>query len=310
MEISTANAVQESVAQAPVNPAPAREKWTPYLVMGPALLVTGLVLIPFAMSVYYSLTNYRLTRAEIDFVGLRNYVDVLTDSAFWKSTRVTFIFALSAVGIETLLGTLVAFLLNTEAILAKVCRPLLLLPMMISPLISTLLWRLMMSPEFGVLNYFLSFFGHRRFPWHTAADTAMFTVVLVDVWTYTPFIALLVLAGLRSLPREPFEAARVDGASHWFRFRKVTLPLLSPYIIIAVVFRLIDSLRQFDIIYGMTRGGPGDTLMNFQVFGYTTTFNYHKPAQGLTYIIINWLIIYLISYFLLKYWRMLQARAS
>lgn len=184
------------------------------------------------------------------------------------------------------------------------------MPLMIAPLITTLIWKLMMSPEFGVLNYFLSFFGYRNFPWATSPDTAMFTVLLIEIWTFTPFIALLVLAGLRSLPREPFEAANVDGASRWFIFWNITLPLLTPYIVIAVIFRLIDSLRQFDIIFGMTKGGPGDTLMNFQVSAYTSTFTYGKPALGLAYIIVNWIIIFAISFFLVNYWQKTQKQIS
>ena len=110
--------------------------------------------------------------------------------------------------------------------------------------------------------------------------------------------------------REPFEAARVDGASRWFIFRNVTLPLLTPYIVIAVIFRLIDSLRQFDIIFGMTKGGPGNTLMNFQVFAYTSTFTYGKPAMGLAYIIVNWLIIFAISFVMVNYWQKVQKQVS
>lgn len=299
-----------SVAEVPLNPVSPKEKWAPYLILGPALLVTGVVLIPFFISIYYSLTNYRFTRPNIDFVGLQNYVRILSSKAFWHSVQVTFQYALIAVSIETLLGVITAFLLNTESIMAKIFKPFLLMPLMIAPLITTLMWRLMMSPEFGILNYFLSFFGQREFPWATSPKTAMFTVLLVEIWTFTPFIALLVLAGLKALPREPFEAAQVDGASRWFTLKNITLPLLTPYIAIAVVFRLIDSLRQFDIIFGMSKGGPGDTLMNFQVYAYTSTFTYGKPAEGLAYIVINWIIIYIISTYMVKYWRNVQSRIS
>lgn len=299
-----------SVAAIRLNPVSRKEKWAPFLILGPALLITGVVLIPFFISIYYSLTNYRFTRPDIDFVGLQNYIRILSSKTFWHTVRVTFQYALIAVSIETLLGIITAFLLNTETIMSKIFKPFLLMPLMIAPLITTLMWRLMMSPEFGILNYFLSFFGLREFPWVTSPKTAMFTVLLVEVWTFTPFIALLVLAGLKALPREPFEAAQVDGASRWFTLKNITLPLLTPYITIAVIFRLIDSLRQFDIIFGMSKGGPGDTLMNFQVYAYTATFTYGKPAEGLAYIIINWIIIYIISTYMVKYWRNVQNRIS
>ena len=294
----------------PVNPSSWKERLTPYLILSPALVITGAVLIPFFLSIYYSLTNYRFTKPNYSFIGLDNYIFILTSPDFWNSVKVTFFYAIVAVGIETILGIVTAFLLNTKTIMARIFRPFLLMPLMIAPLITTLIWKLMMSPEFGVLNYFLSFFGYRNFPWATSPDTAMFTVLLIEIWTFTPFIALLVLAGLRSLPREPFEAANVDGASRWFIFWNITLPLLTPYIVIAVIFRLIDSLRQFDIIFGMTKGGPGDTLMNFQVSAYTTTFTYGKPALGLAYIIVNWIIIFAISFFLVNYWQKTQKQIS
>lgn len=300
--------MSEVIKKAPLNPVSWREKWAPYMILGPALLVVGAVLIPFFMSIYYSMTNYRFTKPDFDFVWFKNYARILSSSAFWDSLKVTFTYSLIAVAIETVFGMVIAFLLNTERIMAKIFRPFLLMPLMIAPLITTLMWRLMMSPAFGVLNYFLSFIGQREFPWATSPHTAMLTVLFVEVWTFTPFIALLVLAGLRSLPREPFEAAEVDGSSRWFTFRNITLPLLTPYIAIAVIFRLIDSLRQFDIIFGLSKGGPGDALMNFQVFGYTSTFTYGKPAVGLTYIIINWIIIYVISTYMVKYWQKVQKR--
>jgi multiple sugar transport system permease protein len=296
--------------EAPLNPVSLKEKLTPILILLPAFVVVGVVLIPFFISIYYSMTDYRFTRPDYAFVGLRNYIRILSSGQFWNSVRVTFQYAIIAVGIETFLGIITAFLLNTNTLAAKIFRPFLLMPLMIAPLITTLMWRLMMSPEFGVLNYFLSFFGHRDFPWATSPNTAMLTVLLIEVWTFTPFIALLVLAGLRSLPKEPFEAAEVDGASRIFTFRSITVPLLTPYIAIAVVFRLIDSLRQFDIIFGMTKGGPGDTLMNFQVSAYTTTFTYSKPAEGLAYIVINWIIIYVVSTYLVRYWQKVQSRIS
>ena len=300
----------ENTVEAPLNPPSWKERLTPYLIISPAMIITGAVLIPFFISIYFSFTNYRFTRPNYKFVGFDNYIFIFTSPDFWHSVKVTFFYATVAVGIEMTLGTITAFLLNTQTLMAKIFRPFLLMPLMIAPLITTLIWKLMMSPEFGILNYFLSFFGYRNFPWATSPNTAMFTVLLIEVWTFTPFIALLVLAGLRSLPKEPFEAASVDGASRWFIFRNVTLPLLTPYIVIAVIFRLIDSLRHFDIIFGMTKGGPGNTLMNFQVFAYTSTFTYGKMALGLAYIIVNWIIIFGISFFLVNYWQKTQKQIS
>ena len=287
-----------------------RNPYLPYLMVLPALALTLPVLYPFIQSIYYSMTTYSLTSPIKNFIWFENYIWLFTSAEFWNSVKVSFVYTFSAVGIELILGLIIAILLNQETFLAKIFRPLLLLPLMIAPIIGTLMWKLMMSPEFGVLNYFLSFIGMRDFQWASAANSAMFSVVMIDVWMFTPFIALLLLAGLRSMPAPPFEAAMVDGASRWFTFKTLTLPMLMPFIIVSVVFRLIDSLRQFDIIFGLTKGGPGATLMNFQVSAYTTAFTYTKVADGSALMIVNWVIIYVISMFLVKFWRKSQDRLS
>ena len=287
-----------------------RNPYLPYLMVLPALALTLPVLYPFIQSIYYSMTTYSLTSPVKNFIWFENYIWLFTSAEFWNSVKVSFVYTVSAVGIELILGLIIAMLLNQETFLAKIFRPLLLLPLMIAPIIGTLMWKLMMSPEFGVLNYFLSFIGMRDFQWASAANSAMFSVVMIDVWMFTPFIALLLLAGLRSMPAPPFEAAMVDGASRWFTFKTLTLPMLMPFIIVSVVFRLIDSLRQFDIIFGLTKGGPGATLMNFQVSAYTTAFTYTKVADGSALMIVNWVIIYVISMFLVKFWRKSQDRLS
>ncbi|MCP4404917.1 MAG: sugar ABC transporter permease [bacterium] len=287
-----------------------RNPWLPYFLALPALALTLPVLVPFFQSVYYSMTTYSLTNPIKRFIWFENYTWLFTSPDFWNSVKVSFVYTFFAVGIELLLGLLIAVLLNQETFLAKILRPMLLFPLMIAPIIGTLMWKLMMSPEFGVLNYFLSFFGARDFQWASAANSAMFSVVMIDVWMFTPFIALLLLAGLRAMPAPPFEAAMVDGASKWFIFKNLTLPMLTPFIIVASVFRVIDSIRQFDIIFGLTKGGPGDTLMNFQVSAYTNAFTYTRVADGSAIMLINWLLIYIISTFLVKFWRKSQDRLS
>ncbi len=282
----------------------------PYLLVLPALLLTVPVLIPFVQSVYYSLTTYSLTNPINKFIWFENYQWLFTSADFWNSVKVSFVYTFFAVGIELLLGLFIAILLNQETFLTKILRSMLLFPLMIAPIIGTLMWKLMMSPEFGVLNYFLSFFGAREFQWASAAKSAMFSVVLIDVWMFTPFIALLLLAGLRSMPAPPFEAAMVDGASKWFIFKNLTFPMLTPFIIVASVFRIIDSIRQFDIIFGLTKGGPGNQLMNFQVSAYTSAFTYTRVADGSAIMLINWAIIYISSMFLIKFWRKSQNRIS
>ena len=276
----------------------------------PALLVMVGILIPFFTSVYYTLTDFRLGSTDVSFVGLRNYIDLITSREFWHQSSVTFRYAFFTVAIESVLGLIIALLLNTETIAARIGRVFLLFPLMIAPIVGTLLWKLMMSPTFGVLNYFLSFFGLQDFPWSSAPESAMATVVLVDVWIFTPFFALLILAGLRAMPQAPFEAARVDGASRFFIFKNLTLPMVLPYYLVALVFRLIDSLRQFDIIYGMTKGGPFDVLMNYQVTAYTRSFSYKDFSGGATIMVINFILVFIVSKALITYWRKAQDKLS
>ena len=158
------------------------------------------------------------------------------------------------------------------------------------------MWKLMTNPNFGILSYLVGLSGFDRFPLGVGPSTALFTVVLVDVWVYTPFIMILLLAGLRALPRQPFEAAELDGVPASFVFFRITLPMLLPYIITAALFRMLDSIQQFDIIYAMTQGGPGDTLMVFQVQAYLEFFTYTNVGRSAALLMVLWAITYFLSH--------------
>ena len=165
------------------------------------------------------------------------------------------------------------------------------------------------NPNFGILSYLVSLFGLTDFRWASAPSTALLTVVLVDIWVYTPFIMILLLAGLRSLPKQPFEAAALDGVPRSFVFFRITLPMLMPYIITASLFRLLDSIQQFDIIYSMTQGGPGDTLMVFQVQSYLEFFQYTNVGRSAALLVVLWAITYFLSNIFIKQWLKLRERA-
>jgi multiple sugar transport system permease protein len=172
-----------------------------------------------------------------------------------------------------------------------------------------LMWKLMTNPGFGVLSYLVSLIGVHDFKWASDPSTALFTVLLVDIWVYTPFMMILLLAGLRSLPRQPFEAAALDGVPATFVFFRITLPMLAPYIITASLFRLLDSIQQFDIIYAMTQGGPGDRLMVFQVQAYLEFFQYTNVGRSAALLMILWVITNILSNIFIKNWLRLRARA-
>lgn len=284
----------------------------PWLIALPALLVLIGILYPFITAIYYSMTAYALNRpgSVENFIWFRNYERMFTDDDFLHNTYVTFAYAIAATGVELILGLAVAMLLNRSNWLARILQPTLVFPMMIAPVIGTLVWKMMMQPSVGILNPFFTALGLPGLQWAAVPETALLSVVLIDVWMFTPFAALILLAGLRSFPQGPFEAARVDGASFWFTFRNLTLPMLTPYMIVVVVFRLMDSLKMFDIIFAMTEGGPGNTLMTYQLEAYRTSIQFQRLGRGLPYTILLYIIIYIVSYFLIKYWGRAQRRAA
>ncbi|MBK8022603.1 MAG: sugar ABC transporter permease [Chloroflexi bacterium] len=285
-------------------------RWRPYLIALPALIVLIGILVPFISGVATSLTPYALNRPNFDFVGLRQYQRMVQDSDFWYSTFITLAYATASTGVELTLGLTVAMLLNRESRLAKILQTTLIFPMMIAPVITTLIWKVMMQPSVGILNPILNSVGLPSLQWAAVPETALFSVVLIDVWMYTPFAALILLAGLRAFPQGPFEAARVDGASFWFTFRNLTLPMLTPFILIVIVFRFMDSLKMFDIIFAMTEGGPGNTLMTYQLTAYRTSIQFQKLAQGLPYAIVLYFFIYFTSQYLVKWWGRAQRSAA
>jgi multiple sugar transport system permease protein len=287
-----------------------RGRLLPYLLSLPALLVCIAILVPFATAAVYSLQRYRLNLPYLrGFIGVDNYIDFLSDPAFWNTLRISLTYTALTVVFELLLGLGIALLLRRPTRFHNAVSIVLLLPLMTAPAIAALMWKLMTNPSFGILSYLVSLFGVNDFKWASDPSTALFTVVLVDVWVYTPFIMILLLAGLRSLPRQPFEAAALDGVPASFVFFRITLPMLTPYIITASLFRLLDSIQQFDIIYAMTQGGPGDRLMVFQVQAYLEFFQYTNVGRSAALLMILWLITNILSNIFIKNWLRLRARA-
>jgi multiple sugar transport system permease protein len=282
----------------------------PYLLSLPALLVTIGIMIPFVTAAWYSLQRYNLAMPMLrGFIGIDNYRDFLTDSSFWNTVRVSLLYTFLTVGIELVLGLAIALLLRRPTLLHNAMSIALMLPLMIAPAIASLMWKLMTNPNFGILSYLVGLVGLTDFKWASAPSTALLTVVLVDVWVYTPFIMILLLAGLRALPKQPFEAAELDGVPWSFVFFRITLPMLFPYIITAALFRMLDSIQQFDIIYAMSQGGPGDTLMVFQVQAYLEFFTYTNVGRSAALLMVLWAIAYFLSHQFIRSWLRLRERA-
>jgi multiple sugar transport system permease protein len=282
----------------------------PYLLSLPALLICVGILIPFGTAVWYSMQRYNLafpmTRG---MIWWGNYLDFLTDPAFWNTVKISLLYTLLTVGLELLLGLGIALLLQRPTRFNNFMSIALMLPLMIAPAIAALMWKLMTNPDFGVLSYLVGLVGFKDFKWASDPSTALLTVVLVDIWVYTPFMTILLLAGLRALPRQPLEAAELDGVPQTFVFFRIVLPMLTPYIITASLFRMLDSIQQFDIVYAMTQGGPGDRLMVFQVQSYLEFFQYTNVGRSAALLMVLWLITFILSNLFIKNWLRLRERA-
>ncbi len=282
----------------------------PYVLSLPALLVCIGILVPFVTAIYYSLQRYRMSQPWAREMNWgENYLRFMTDSDFWNTLSVSLQYAFFTVVLQLLLGLGIALLLQKRTRINNIISIMLLMPLMTAPALAALMWKLMTNPGFGILNYFLTLIGIDDFRWGSSPDSALFTVVLVDIWVYTPFIMILLLAGLRSLPTQPFEAAALDGVPRFQQFFRITLPMLTPYILTAVLFRLLESIQQFDIIYAMTQGGPGDTLTVFQVEAYLNFFQSTNVGRSAALLMILWAITFFISNIFIKNWLRLRERA-
>jgi len=233
-------------------------------------------LLPVIIALVDSFRNMSLTEVfdHGKFVGLDNYRTALSsDSGLYNSLWLTFIFVIIAVPVEFALGLAIAIVLNREFFGRRAWITILLIPTMIAPVVVGMIWRFMLMPSFGFLTYFLNEFGlFKSVPLFSSPTTAFATLILVDVWEWTPFMMLFMLAGLFSMPQEPIEAAHIDGASRWQIFRHIQLPLLRPMIILAVMFRTIDASKTFDIVHVLTEGGPGNSTEVMSVFAFRTSF--------------------------------------
>jgi len=286
-------------------------KLFPYVLTLPALLVCVGILIPFFTAVYYSLQRYNLKMPHMKgFIWFDNYVSIFTDPSFWNTIKVSLTYTFFTIIIELLLGLGIALLLAKRNWLNNILGVLLVLPLMIAPALASLIWRLLINPNFGVVNYLLSFIGLDDFTWASHPDTVLFTLIMVDVWVFTPFIMILLLAGLRSLPRQPFEAAELDGVPEYYKFFRITLPMLFPFILTASLFRLLESIQQFDIIYALSQGGPGESSMVFQLSAYLQTFQYTNIGKAAAMMVVLWAICYFLCHVFVKQWHKLKIKTK
>ncbi|NDJ76735.1 MAG: sugar ABC transporter permease [Chloroflexi bacterium] len=241
---------------------------------------------PLVWSLYLSFTDYRDSKGiewtDANWIGLENYQKVLTDARIWERFTISGYFVLPAVLVEFVLGFGIALLLNQAFRGRGVITTIILIPMMLSPIVVAFFWRFMFQADIGIVNYFIvEVFNLDPVLWLTKTKEARIALVLVDTWQWTPFIMLISLAGLAAVPKYLYEAADVDRATEWFKFRHITLPMVSPLLIIAVLFRLMDTYKLFDLAWILTKGGgPGHTTQVLPVYLYKRAFTNHYTGEA------------------------------
>jgi multiple sugar transport system permease protein len=256
---------------------------TPYIFMAPAVLVMLVALAyPLVQSIWLSFHQWAIGAplSSATFIGLENYRILLSDPNVWASIRVTLVFAFAVVVVEVALGVALALVLDRQIRGMSVFRTIFILPMMVAPIVVGLVWRYLYNEQFGPFTTTLKALGLPVIPWLSSPDMALASVIIADVWQWTPFIFILSLAALQSLPASAIEAARIDGASRWQTILHVKLPLMVPVIVVAALLRLIDAFKVLEVIYILTEGGPGLSTEILSLHIYKTAFTSQQLGRA------------------------------
>lgn len=266
-------------------------KWV--FILPAALFVAIMMIFPILYTGWLSFTQWSMSATQPPvWVGIDNYTTLLgNDQRFRDALTRTFVFTIGAVAIELALGVAIALLLRRDFRGQNVVKTLILLPMVATPVAMGMAWLLMLEPTIGFANYALRLVGLPPQPWLASTDQALPSLMLVDIWEWTPMIALIALAGLATLPDEPFEAATVDGAGPWQRFIHLTLPLLAPTLVVATLLRAIDALKTFDIIYVITQGGPAFASETLNVLAYNQGLQYFNVGYASAILVVFFTIV-------------------
>ena len=276
------------------------------------LLLLAIAIFPLIWSLYLSFTQYSVIK-DADTgpvpIGLRNYERLLNNPEVWERFATTARFVIPAVGFELLLGFGLAMLLNRKFTGRGIIMTMMLVPMMLSPLIVALFWRYMYRPDTGVINYWIhDVFGFPRVLWLTDLNTALWSLVIVDIWQWTPFIMLIALAGLSAVPKYLYEASEVDRASEWFKFRHITLPLVTPLLLIAILFRVMDSYKMFDQAYALNISGESNQVLS--IFLYQMAFRDFNTGRGSALGYIMLIVIIALANLLIRVLNQLKAEKA
>lgn len=273
--------------------APEREwrppSYWPFIV--PALVVVlAVIIFPWVFTIWMSMNEWKVG-SPTTFVGLSNYLRMPNDPRFLEAVVHTVYYTALSVILPVVFGTLAAVVFHQNFAARGFLRGIFIMPMMATPVAIALVWTMMFHPQLGVLNYLLSLVGIPPQLWVFNPTTVIPSLVLVETWQWTPLVMLIVLGGLAAIPTEPYESAQIDGASVWQVFRYITLPLITPFLFIAAMIRMIDAVKSFDIIFAITQGGPGSASETINVYLYSVAFVYYDLGYGSAIAVIFFLLI-------------------
>ena len=266
------------------------------LILPAALLLLLFQVLPIVIGANASFRDWTLNDPKKTWIGLDHYTAVLTDPAFLQVVLPnTFIFMVLSVSFALILGLSIALLLNRPFRGQKLVQTVMLMPLMVAPVVAAIMVRWMFNDQFGIVNVMVEALGFEGQPWMAQRWSAFAVILFTDVWLWTPWFALLLLAGLQSLPKEPFEAAAIDGTGRWRVFRYLTLPMLRPVIVVCVVIRAIDAFRTFDIVWTLTAGGPARSTELFSLYAYVHAFLNLNFGRGSAAAIVGGIIILVVG---------------
>jgi multiple sugar transport system permease protein len=252
--------------------------------------VSAVIIFPWIFTIWMSFNEWKLGGA-VSFVGVSNYLKLVGDERFRDAVGHTILYTVLACGLPVLLGVFAAVVFHEKFPLRGVLRGVFIMPMMATPVAIALVWVMMFHPQLGVLNYLLSLVGIPPQLWVFSPRSVIPSLVLVETWQWTPLVMLIVLGGLASLPTEPYESALIDGANRWQMFRHITLPMILPFVMVAVILRTIDSLKSFDIIFAITQGGPGTASETINIYLYLQAFSFFNIGYGSALAVVFFIIV-------------------
>ena len=265
-----------------------------------------MIAVPIVMTFIFSLNEWNLLMGNgMKFNFGKNYIDVLTSVEFWQSLGITFYYTILATVAEMLLGLAIALVLNRNFVGKNVVKTIVLLPYMMAPVAVGLMWMLFYEPSSGLMNFIFTSVGLPRSSFVSAKETVIPAIAAVETWQMTPMVVIVCLAGLSSLPTDPMEAARVDGATPLQSFFKVTLPLMTRTLFSIGLLRFIDVFKSFDLIYAMTKGGPANASRTLNLYAYETAFSYYRFGTSSTMLMLLFIIVMILSVVVVKVQRKL-----